>query len=85
MPSFRRNNATRAALRDIVLDAFREEDEARSAWLNWKLGVCDECGKWALKHHSYCSHKDDLIDVRRQQRILAENQGIDIYTGDGDE
>ena len=50
-------------------------DEARTAELNERLGCCSECGKWALKHHDYCSRYGELVDVARQQACMAYGRG----------
>lgn len=76
--SYRHNNAIRTAVHDIVRDAYAEEDARRSAELNDRLGVCPECGKWALKHHAHCPHRNDPVDRERQRAIIAANKMIDL-------
>ena len=51
------------------------EDARRVAELNERLGVCEECGKWALRHHAHCSRVGELVDVERQQRCMAYGRG----------
>lgn len=52
-----------------------EADAKRTAELNERLGVCSECGKWALKHHAHCSRAGELVDAAKQQACMAYGRG----------
>ena len=62
-------------LASMMSQRVEEMDMRRVAELNERLGVCEECGKWALKHHSHCSLYGKPVDVARQQACMAYGRG----------
>lgn len=78
----RGSGAARRALLQAMKDAkFEQIDRDRTEYLNRRMGVCEECGKWAFKHYPHCSHRNDPVDKVAQAEAIAFALGTDWREG----
>jgi predicted amidophosphoribosyltransferase len=75
---------TPTELQSYMQARMEAEDLKRTAELNAKLGVCGECGKWALRHHSHCSQYGKPVDVAAQERCMEYGTGKRRTPGPGE-
>lgn len=72
MSRHRGSGAARRALLQAMRDAkFEEADRERTEYLNLRMGICAECGKWAYKHHKHCSRYGTPVDRAKQDEAIA--------------